>query len=186
MTESNESAESAEPTASAESAEPTASAESGGSILDSYAEPVTAVLALVVGVAHVFHPDLGFFTFAARVTTVPTLLLSDPRPALFVVSGLAVVVGVALSRDALDRRPYYFAGLALFSGYVVGYFGWHLSGHGGFLPGREPLYHGLTPVENVLSHLGSEPFAALLIALELVTVLLLVWLLSRESRRVAA
>lgn len=183
MTESNESADSTGP---ADSPGPADSTDPIESILDSYAEPMTAVLAFVIGVAHVFYPDLGFFTFAARVTTVPSLLLSDPRPALFVVSGLAVVVGVALSRDALDRRPYYFGGLVLFSGYVVGYFGWHLSGHGGFLPGREPLYHGLTPVENVLSHLGAEPFAALLIALELVTVILLVWLLSRENRREAA
>lgn len=158
----------------------------GGSFLDSYGETLTGVFALVVGIAHIFYPDLGFFTFAARVTTDPTLLLADPRPALFVLTGLGVVVGVALSLDAPNRRPYYLTGVTLFSGYVLGYFGWHLSGHGGFLPGREPLYHGLSPVENVLAHLGSEPLAVVLLTLEVVVVILLLWLLSEDGRRVSA
>lgn len=148
---------------------------------DAYAPRTTALLATVVGVAHLFYPELGFFTFAARVTTDPGLLVADPRPALFVLSGLGTVVGVLLARDALDRRPYYAAGLAVFVGYVVGYFAWHLAGHGGFLPGREPLRHGLSPVETVLTHLGSDPFAAALLALEAIVIVLLVVLLDRAS-----
>lgn len=37
--------------------------------------------------------------------------------------------------------------------YFEGYFAWHLTGHGGFLPGRDPLYHGLHPVEAMFAHL---------------------------------
>ncbi len=149
--------------------------------LDTHGPRVTGLLALVVGIAHLFYPELGFFTFAARVTVDPGLLVADPRPALFVVSGLGTVVGVLLARDAPDRRPYYLVGLAVFLGYVVGYFAWHLAGHGGFLPGREPLHHGLSPVENVLTHLGSDPFAAALLAVEAVVIVLLVVLLDRAS-----
>lgn len=150
--------------------------------LDSYGPRVTGLLASVVGLAHLFYPELGFFTFAARVTVDPGLLVADPRPALFVVSGLGTVVGVLLARDAPDRRPYYLVGLAVFLGYVGGYFAWHLAGHGGFLPGREPLRHGLSPVENVLTHLGTDPFAAALLAVEAVVIVLLVVLLDRASR----
>jgi hypothetical protein len=135
------------------------------------------VLAVVVGVGHLFFPGLGLPTFAARLFVDPALLLADPRPALFVLSGAALVVGAALGRGAPNRRPYYLGGVVLSLGYVAGYLGWHLSGHGGFLPGREPLYHGLSPVENVLSHLTAEPLAAALLVLELALAALLARLL---------
>ncbi len=137
------------------------------SAVESRGPAAAGTLALVVGLGHVFFPGLGLPTFAARLFADPALLVADPRPALFVCSGFALVVGVALGRGAPDRRPYYLGGVVLSLGYVLGYLGWHLSGHGGFLPGREPLYHGLSPVENVVSHLTSEPLAVALLALEL-------------------
>ena len=153
---------------------PTSTAES---LFESYGPTGGAVLALAVGLGHLFYPGLGFATFASRLTTDPGLLVSDPRPVLFVVSGLGIAVGVVLSRNARVRTPYYVAGIAVSLTYVFGYIGWHLSGHGGFLPGREPLYHGLSPVENVLAHVSSEPGAALLIVAEIVLVVLLARLL---------
>ncbi len=61
----------------------------------------------------------------------------------------------------IDRKRIYVLGMVLMTAYFVGYFAWHLSGHGGFLPGREPLYHGLHPVEAVVAHLVDNPLVAL-------------------------
>jgi len=68
-------------------------------------------------------------------------------------------VGLALCRTATNRESYYVAGVVLAAVYVVGYFAWHVTGHGGFLPGREPLLHGVSPLENVIIHLTGDPCA---------------------------
>lgn len=50
----------------------------------------------------------------------------DPRPALFVVSALALLVGVvATARGWIDRRLAYRLGLVVLVGYVLGWVGWH-------------------------------------------------------------
>jgi len=119
-----------------------------------------AALAYVVAAIHLFHPRRGFprlvqFASSGNID----LIALDPRPLLFVLSGVAILVAVKLVLVGYPRRPVYAAGMALMATYVVGYFAWHLSGHGGFLPGRRPLYHGIGPVEAVVSHLRSYPLA---------------------------
>lgn len=126
-----------------------------------------AVLAYLVALIHLFHPTHGFGRLVLLLSVNPALLLSDPRPVAFVLSGLALVLGVPLLFLGNRKRPLYAAGLALVAAYLVGYFAWHLSGHGGFLPGREPLYHGMTPVQAVASHLGTDPWAAAAVVTEL-------------------
>ena len=139
-----------------------------------------AALATLVALLHLLDPNHGLLELFALLYANPRVLVFDPRPAAFVVSATALLIGVSLSRNAPDRRPYYVAGILLALTYVVGYLAWHLTGHGGFLPGREPLLHGLSPVENVVRHLTGDPWAAASMASELGLIGVLVALLRRE------
>jgi len=121
---------------------------------------VGAILVALVAGIHLFHPEHGMLELFAALNRNPSLLVFDPRPLAFVLSGTALFVGLSLSRNAPDRRPYYAAGVLLALTYFVGYFAWHFTGHGGFLPGREPLFHGLTPAENVVAHITGDAWAA--------------------------
>ena len=131
------------------------------------------VLTVVVAGVHLLHPDHGIPGLAVALATRPSILVADPRPLAFVLSGTALLVGLSLSRNAPDRRPYYLAGAAVALTYVVGFFAWHFTGHGGFLPGREPLLHGLSPLENVIAHLTGDPWAAIAKGTELAMIAVL-------------
>lgn len=141
---------------------------------------VGAALAYLVAVIHLFHPTHGFLRFVRLLTIDVTLFLPDPRPVAFVLSGLAIVVGINLLLFDVPRRPIYALGALLLATYIIGYLGWHLSGHGGFLPNREPLYHGLAPHETVIRHLTTDPWAAAALATETVLLAVLGLLASRE------
>lgn len=143
---------------------------------------VGAVLAYLVASVHLFHPRRGFPRLALLVATDNVaLLLPDPRPLLFLVSGLAILAGPILLLWGFPRKPVYIGGVVLMVTYVVGFFAWHLSGHGGFLPGREPLYHGLTPVQAVIEHLRAYPIAGLSKMAEILLLLVLLVLYRREA-----
>jgi len=137
------------------------SVETGSDSRKCLLEYVGIVLTGIVAGIHLFHPGHGLFRFFALVSTDPALLVFDPRPLAFVLSGIALLVGLSLSRNAPSRRPYYVSGILLALLYFVGYFAWHFTGHGGFLPGRAPLFHGLTPTENVVAHLTGDAWAAI-------------------------
>lgn len=123
---------------------------------------IGAALAYLVATIHFFHPKHGLPRLIAFVTTDNTwLLVTDPRPVAFVVSALAILVGIKLVVSDIERKLVYALGMVLMATYFLGYFAWHLTGHGGFLPMREPLYHGLHPVESVIAHLSTSPLAAL-------------------------
>ena len=140
---------------------------------------VAAALAYLVAVVHLFHPSHGFARLALVLSVDPGLLLADPRPLAFVLSAGAILVAVPAVLRGVPKRPVYAAGAGLMVTYLVGYLAWHLSGHGGFLPGREPLYHGLAPHEALLSHLGGDPWAATAFVLEAALLVVLVVLLRR-------
>lgn len=142
-----------------------------------------AALAYVVAALHLFHPTHGFGRLVVLLGADPGLLVADPRPLAFVLSGLALVVAVpaASGADGLPTRPVAALGLGLVATYVVGYFAWHLSGHGGFLPGRKPLYHGLAPHEAVVTHLSGDPWAAAAVVSELLLGATLVVVYRRAS-----
>lgn len=140
-----------------------------------------AALAYLVAILHLFHPQHGFVRLVEFLAADASLLLFDPRPLAFVLSGLAIVVGINLLLFDVPRRPVYALGAALLVTYVVGYLAWHLTGHGGFLPGRPPTEsHGVGTVQFVLDHLTTDPWAAAAIGAEslLLAVLGLLW--SRE------
>ena len=142
---------------------------------------VGAVLAFFVASIHLFHPDRGFLRLVTLVTTGnASLLVTDPRPVAFVLSGLAILLGINLVVANIARKRVFALGMVLVATYFVGYFAWHLSGHGGFLPGREPLYHGLTPVKAVISHLVNDPLAALSKLAEVALFIVLIVLYRRE------
>ena len=82
-------------------------------------------LVFVVGLLHVVLGALNWLRWAQAGFLLPR----DARWPAFVVSGLAVLAGLALARQATDRRPYYAAGVVAMVSYVVAYFGWHLGGH---------------------------------------------------------
>lgn len=143
-----------------------------------------AGLAYLVAGIHLFHPKRGFPRLALLVRTGNTsLLLDDPRPIVFVVSGLGILVGIKLVILDVERKRVYALGMVLVATYFAGYFVWHLSGHGGFLPGRKPLYHGLHPVEAVVSHLVGYPLARLSKLAEAALLVVLAVLYRQESRR---
>lgn len=140
-------------------------------------------LAFIIAVIHFFHPERGYPRLAVILTLDNPLnqLLYDPRPVLFVVSGLAIIAGALLVVWGFPRKPIYALGMALMATYLIGFFAWHLTSHGGFLPGREPLYHGLSPIENVIAHLRDYPIARVSKLIETILFALLAFLYYREA-----
>lgn len=139
-------------------------------------------LTYLVAAIHLFHPSSGFPRLVElAVLGRPGLLIGDPRPLAFVVSAVLLIVGANLVLANRWRRPLYLAGIVVVTAYFVGYFLWHFTGHGGFLPGTEPLYHGLSPLENVVSHLTTDVLAAASKVLEVALLAVLVALYRREG-----
>lgn len=117
-----------------------------------------AGLAYIVAILHLFHPKLGLPRLIAYVSIGQPFL--DPRPAAFVLSGGVIMLAVILVALGAPRKPIYLLGMLLMLTYLVGYFAWHYTGHGGFLPGREAYGHGeLGPLENVVVHLADDWWA---------------------------
>lgn len=144
---------------------------------------VAAVAALVTALIHLYHPKRGFPRLALILTLDNPVqhLLYDPRPLLFTVSGLAIISAVMLVWLGYPSKPIYALGIGLVATYFVGYFVWHLTGHGGFLPGRKPLYHGLHPVVAVIEHLRGYPIARVSKLVEAILLVLLAVLYRSED-----
>lgn len=144
---------------------------------------IGATLAYIVAGIHIVHPKLGLPRLVLLADTGNlSLLVSHPRPLVFFLSGLAILTGVSLAIWGYRRRELYALGSLLMATYLVGYFAWHFSGHGGFLPGREPILHGLSPLENVISHLTGDPYALASKASEAALLVILLFLYREESR----
>lgn len=139
------------------------------------------VLALFVAGLHLFHPQYGLGRLIRLLTVDPGLLVTHPRPAAFVLSAIAIVAGIYLALFEIARRQLYALGVVMMLIYIVGYLTWHLSGHGGFLPGRLPNYHGHGPLEAVVNHLQTDGLAMLAIAAESILAAILVVLYRREG-----
>lgn len=138
-----------------------ATSQESGRWIDTNLGYIGAVLAYLVAGIHLFHPQYGVPRLVALFRTDSlSLLTHDPRPVVFVLSALGILLGITLTIANVARKRIYALGMALVATYFVGYFAWHLTGHGGFLPGRQSLYHGLHPIEAVISHLVNNPIAA--------------------------
>lgn len=141
---------------------------------------IAGALALLVAGLHLFHPQHGLERLVRLVSADPALLINHPRPLAFVLSAIAIVTGMYLVLFGFLKKPIYVLGILLMMTYVVGYFAWHLSGHGGFLPGREPHYHGATPHEAVTNHLRGDRWALIAVVSETLLASILAVLYWRE------
>lgn len=148
---------------------------------DEHLRYVAAALAVLVAAIHLFHAERGFPRLVELVTTDNVdLLATDPRPLLFVLAGVAILAGVFLVLWEFPRKPVYLAGMVLMTTFLAGYFVWHLTGHGGFLPGRYPHFHGRSPVGAVVDHLARYPVARISKLAEAILLVLLAVLYRRE------
>lgn len=154
------------------------------SLTDRQLRYIAAGFAYLVAGLHLFHPDRGFPRLVLQLGAEPTLVLTEPRPLAFVLSGLAILVAIKLVLLGFPRRPVYLLGMALMVTYIVGYFTWHLTGHGGFLPGREPHYHDVHPLHAVVSHLRGDAWARVTKLTETVLLAVLALLYYREFERI--
>jgi len=136
-------------------------------------------LAVAVAAIHIY------WGFPRLVTQLQAGLVPDPRPALFVLSGAAVFVGIAQLLDGRDPKLIYLAGIGLMLTYLVGYVVWHAySGHGGFFwPwAPAPITHEEPTAVIVAEHLFSTPLDLTSKILETVLLGLLVVLYRGDPR----
>jgi len=126
---------------------------------------VAFVASQLVFVAALIHVAVGAVNWI-RWLSAGFLLPQDARWPVFVLSGLAVIVGIYAASRAENRRPYYLAGVVVMLGYVVAYFGWHLGGHRLFLVAGPAAGNAETiTVQWFLDHLfaGAVEFVSILV-----------------------
>ena len=145
---------------------------------------LAGALAVAIAAIHI-GSDVGFrkLVFYAQVGQFP-----DPRPFLFVGSGMAIFLGIARVLDGHDPAPVYLAGIALMLAYLIGYPLWHTGlAHGAFWPwGPEPITHDDAAWRVVYAHLANNPLAAVSKLLELALLDLLTVLYRTEADAPAA
>lgn len=128
--------------------------------LDTVLPYLGTTLAYAVGAVHLLHPDRGLPRLVLLLSTGNADLLAyDPRPLVFSVVGLAFLLGPQTALFERYRRPVLVGGIALTATFLVGYFVWHLTGHGGFLPGRELQLHDEAVLASMIEHLAIDPIA---------------------------
>lgn len=113
---------------------------------------------------------------------LPLGQFADLRPYLFVPASL-VLLGVATAelRGVHARRLYSLAVGVLLT-FAAGYAWWHLTGHGGLVPG----HRAADPVATVLGHLLDDPLAFVAMLAELVGAAAFAALYVLEGRRAGA
>ena len=139
---------------------------------------VGAGLAFLVAIVHLYWGMPRLIAYL-NVGTMP-----DPRPPLFVLSGVAILIGVTIVAAGGDRRPVYVAGIALMLAYLLGYGAWHtVLGHGAFWPwGPGGHVHGGNPIVVIAEHLVADPLALVSKLAELALLAILIVLYRLESR----
>lgn len=121
-----------------------------------------AVVHLVVGGAELLR--IAGAGLLGRYFT--EFLAADPRPFLFLVSGLAIVAGiVAVAREHVDYRVGYRLGLLVLGAYVLSWVGWHtVLDHGFALRGGAPTTPDTHTHGGLLGTLRSHYFDPLVAA----------------------
>jgi hypothetical protein len=149
---------------------------------EEFPRPIHFVAGVLAANVVAVHVGLGVFNWA-RWLTAGFLLPRDFRWPVFVVSGIVMAVGVvAAGKGWTARRPLYVGGIVLSLGYVVGYFGWHLSGHRPLLIVGRGLPHDIDTVQFVLDHLFAGPLEFFAIFTEVTLAVVLAYLLVVERR----
>jgi len=136
-------------------------------------------LAVAVAAIHLY------WAFPRLLTQIQAGMVPDPRPLLFIGSGVAILFGIAQILDGRNPKPIYLAGLGLMIAYLGGYVAWHAySGHGGFFwPwAPAPITHDQSTVSLVAEHLLASPLDMVSKLLELLLAGLLVVLYRGEPQ----
>lgn len=130
---------------------------------------LAANLALVVALLHLGLGIVNWLRYLSGGILVPT----DIRWPLFILSGGAMLLGLALAREPSRRGLLYLAGMAMMAVYVVGYFGWHVGGHRRLIIFGPSTRHDISLVPFLLDHLfaGVVEFVALVTEVALFLVL---------------
>lgn len=132
---------------------------------------IAGFLVLLVAWLHLLHPQYGL---SRLLLFVDVGTIYDPRPPLFVLSGIALLCGVVLAFYGVRRRQLYLAGLGLMVAYLLGYVAWHtVLDHGAFWPHIHGHGHEVGIVENVLDHLREDTLALISKTAELALIPLL-------------
>jgi len=120
-------------------------------------------LAAAIAAIHIY------WGFPRLVVYLQAWQFPDPRPLLFVGSGMAILLGIARVLDGRDPKPLYLAGIGLMIAYLAGYALWHTGlAHGAFWPwGPEPITHEESAWRVVAIHLRGDPVALVSKILEL-------------------
>ncbi len=146
---------------------------------DSWASVVELVgvqLALVSAAIHLWWGLPRLFVY------LPIGSFADPRPYLFVISGVAIVAGSVALYLGGPPRTLYALGIVAMLAYALGYATWHLTGHGDFLPFVTGYGHDIeNPLATVLGHLAADPLALAAMIVELGAIACFAFLLYHES-----
>jgi hypothetical protein len=129
---------------------------------------IASQLVLLSALIHVFLGAQKWGEYAS----VGILFPPDIRWPLFVVSGVAVVVGIGLARGSARKRRWYLAGIVMMLGYVGAYFLWHLGGHRPLFLLGPATHHDLT-IEFIVAHYFAGPLETFTLTIELVAATLL-------------
>ena len=103
-------------------------------------------------------------------------IVHDPRPALFVVSAIAIVIGLTLRViNVGNTRLLYLGGIVMMCAYLLGYLAWHsILGHGSFWPWNDHVhYHDSFTLAILAEHLKTDAVAGISKFLELVLLVIL-------------
>lgn len=140
-----------------------------GAAYRSWIRLVGANLALIVALLHLGLGFVNWFRYLSGGILFPT----DIRWPLFVISGIALLVGLVLSRTARWRPPLYLGGMGLMVIYVFGYFGWHLGGHRRLILFGPSTQHDVSLLPFLIDHLfaGAVEFVAIVTEVALFVVL---------------
>lgn len=128
-----------------------------------------ANLALIVALLHLGLGLVNWLRYLSGGVLVPT----DIRWPLFVISGVAMLAGLALAREPRYRTPLYAGGMLLMVVYIVGYFGWHVGGHRRLILLGPSTHHDVSLLPFLIDHLfaGVIEFVAIVTEVALFVVL---------------
>ena len=128
-----------------------------------------ANLALIVALLHLGLGLVNWLRYLSGGVLVPT----DIRWPLFVISGVAMLAGLALAREPRYRTPLYAGGMLLMVVYIAGYFGWHVGGHRRLILFGPSTHHDVPLLPFLIDHLfaGVIEFVAIVTEVTLFVVL---------------
>lgn len=136
-----------------------------------------ANLAFIVAGLHLLMGLRYWVLYAMGGVYIPP----DPRVTLWTISAIAIFAGMIALYVGAPKRPIYGLGVGMMLAYVLGYFSWHLGGHGRFYLGGTPDLHGVPLSAYLLDHLLAGPLETTSIVLEVALLVLLVVLLAEDE-----